>query len=140
MYTLWSCTDNNIQEEGVLRHCEEIEYQLILRSMNSGHEYNKTKFAWYKLSGRGGSDINEETAVALLQERVQKDDSEAMWMLGICNEYGLGCDQDIETAEVLYSQSSSAGNKVGDFLCRNVIISRASGVMKHSNGSGLYLS
>ena len=47
------------------------------------------------LSGLGGVAVDEDGAVALLQERVKDRDTDAMWMLGLCCEYGRGIEQDI---------------------------------------------
>ena len=59
----------------------------------------KTKQAWLMLSGLGGVDVDEDSAVALLKERVKEGDTDAMWILGICYEFGIGIEQDIEQAE-----------------------------------------
>ena len=40
-------------------------------------------------------------------------------MLGLCKEYGMGTEQDIEGAEKLYKQSSEAGNEIGKILAWN---------------------
>ena len=50
----------------------------------------KTKQAWLMLSGLGGVDVDEYSAVALLKQRVKEGDTDAMWMLGICYEFGIG--------------------------------------------------
>ena len=75
-----------------------------------------TKQAWLMLSGLGGVDVDEDDAVALLKERVKDRDTDAMWMLGICCEFGIGIEQDIEQAEKLYQQSSDGGNEIGKFF------------------------
>ena len=88
--------------------------------MNYNSDENaKTYVAFYKLSGRGGAEIDESEAVRLLEEQEKKRDSDAMWMLGLCCEYGRGTRQDIPRAMSLYQQSSRAGNAVGKFLTKN---------------------
>ena len=84
-------------------------------------DYKETlaAFAWYKLSGDGGVDVDVNGAVALLEERVKDRDAEAMWMLGVCNEFGRGIEQNIERAEKLYKQSSEGGNEIGKILMKN---------------------
>ena len=67
-------------------------------------------------SGLGGVDVDEDGAVALLEERVKEGDTDAMWMLGLCYEFGIGIEQDIEQAEKLYQQSSDGGNEIGKFF------------------------
>ena len=91
----------------------------ISSSVPSEKEDEKTKLAWYKLSGYGDVDVDVNGAVALLEERVAEGDLEAMWMLGICNEFGIGTEQNIERAEKLYKQSSEGGNEIGNILMKN---------------------
>ena len=93
----------------------------------------KTEVAWCKLSGFGGAKVDADEAVVLLTERVKDKDSEAMWILGICKEYGRGTRQDIEGAEELYKQSSESGNEVGKILFEKgkaLECERGSGKMK----------
>ena len=91
----------------------------VLRAVEREEERAKTKLAWYKLSGFGGCRKDVVEAVALLEERERAEDGEAMWMLGICKEYGIGTEQDLEGAEKLYEQSSERGNETGMFLASN---------------------
>ena len=46
-------------------------------------------------------------------------DYEAMWMLGLCCEYGMGIEQNIERAEMLYRESCEGGNALGKFMMKN---------------------
>ena len=94
----------------------EEEYQEVLSAVERGEESAKTKLAWYKLSGLGGAKVDVDEAVVLLEERVKDKDSEAMWMLGLCKEYGRGIERDIEGAEKLYKESKEAGNEIGEIL------------------------
>ena len=105
------------------------EYNEALDAMSTGNESAKTKVAFYKLSGCGGASVDVKEAVALLEERSEKGDGEAKWMLGLCCEYGMGMEQDIERAESLYRESSEARNEVGGFLMNNGKGKRGSGVM-----------
>ena len=98
---------------------DEAQYRAALRRMQSGDEKAKTKVAFYKLTGVGGVGVDEEGAVVLLEERARDGDDEAKWMLGLCCEYGIGVQQDIERAELLYRQSWGGGNVVGEFLFQN---------------------
>ena len=83
------------------------------------------------LSGLGGVDVDEDGAVALLAERVKEGDTDAMWMLGICNEFGIGTEQDIERAVQLYEQSGYRGkNKIGKILAENTMHKRGKGHLK----------
>ena len=58
---------------------------------------------------------NAYDAVAILEECVEDDDEEAMWMLGLCKEYGIGTQQDFTRADLLYSQSIKEGSVFGKF-------------------------
>ena len=96
----------------------EEEYKEVLSAVERGEESAKTKLAWYKLSGMGGAKVDVGGAVKLLEERVKEKDGEAMWMLGLCKEYGRGIEQDIEGAEKLFKESKEAGNVIGEILAR----------------------
>ncbi len=110
---------------------KELKNKKIKSAVERGDESAKTELAWLKLSGLGGADVDEEGAVALLEERVKAGyDGDAMWMLGVCYEYGIGIEQDIEQAEMLYKQSSEKGNKSGAFFESRGGYKRGSGKMK----------
>ena len=94
----------------------ETKYKEVIDAIERGDESGKTKLAWYKLSGVEGVQVDADEAVKLLEERVEAGDSEAMWMLGLCKEYGRGTKQDIEEAEKLYKQSRESGNEIGEKL------------------------
>ncbi len=108
---------------------KELKHDEVESAVERGDESAKTKLAWLMLSGLGGADVDEDGAVALLEERVKDRDSDAMWMLGVCYEYGRGTEQDIERAEVLYKQSSEKGNKIGSFFVSHKGDERGSGKM-----------
>ena len=105
-------------------------YKEAVSAMEKGDVKAKTKVAFYKLTGLGGVEVDEDEAVALLEERVKDGDNEAKWMLGLCCEYGMGIEQDVERAMLLYRQSMEGGNVVGKFLFENDGVGRGSGVMK----------
>ncbi len=95
---------------------DEQDYEAVLSAVESGDNSAKTKLAWYKLSGLGGCKIDTNGAVALLEERVKDRDSDAMWMLGGCSEFGIGAELNRKRSESLYKQSSEEGNETGEFL------------------------
>ena len=107
---------------------EEQDYKDALDGVERGDESAKTKVAWYMLSGRGGAAIDAKGAVMLLEERVKDRDAEAVWMLGVCSEFGIGIEQDIERATKLYGQSKEGGNEIGENLVQNGV--------KYGRGSG----
>ena len=109
---------------------KDLKYEEVKSAVERGDESAKTKLAWLMLSGLGGADVDEDGAVALLEERVKAGDGDAMWMLGVCYEYGIGIEQDIEQAEMLYKQSSEKGNKIGSFFASHREYERGSGEMK----------
>ena len=109
----------------------ETKYKEVLDAIERGDESGKTKLAWYKLSGLEGVKVDADEAVKLLEERVVAGDSEAMWMLGLCKEYGRGTEQDIEEAEKLYKQSKESGNEIGKILAeKGEDYGRGSGKMR----------
>ncbi len=114
-------------ESEELQHAAQ--YREAVSAMENGDAKAKTKVAFYKLSGRGGVEVDREGAVALLEERVKDRDYEAMWILGLCCEYGLGTEQDIERAQKLYGESKEGKNVVGEFLVENGRSGRGSGEM-----------
>ena len=69
-----------------------------------------------------------------LEKRCLNGDSDAQWMLGIMCEFGIGeVDKDIERAELLYQNSSEAGNPVGEFLFESKAGGRGTGVMDNES-------
>ena len=94
------------------------EYLDALSAVERGDGEAMTKLAWFMLAGLGGHDV-DDVAVELLEERVNKGDAEAMWILGVCNAFGIGTEPDIERASKLYGQSSERGNVIGKNLAEN---------------------
>ena len=108
---------------------DEAQYKEAVQAMEGGDESAKTKVAFFKLSGRGGAGVDAERAIVLLEERTKEGDCEAKWMLGLCYEFGILMEQDVDRAEVLYQESYEGGNVVGKFLKENVEGERGSGMM-----------
>ena len=100
------------------------EYETTLEAVNEVEETTKTELAWSILAGREGNNCEQGNAITVLQERVNGEDSEAMWMLGICYEFGIGVEQSLEQAELLYHQSRRGSNRIGRFLVDNVKVSK----------------
>ena len=109
---------------------DEAQRKEAEHAMERGDEAAKTIVAYFKLSGRGGAEVDVDGAVALLEDRAKEEDCEAKWMFGLCCEYGMGTEQSIERAEELYRESCEGGNVVGEFLMKNGKDVRGSGVMK----------
>lgn len=108
--------DESDDDEQPPKSWRELKYRDVKRAVKKGDPRAKTPLAWLLLSGLGGADVDEDSAVALLEERVKDRDSEAMWILGLCKEYGLGTEQDFERAEGLYRRSRRGGNNIGRYL------------------------
>ena len=104
----------------------EEHYRKVLRAAETGDTRAKVDLARLCLSGRGG---DADKAVALLKEGVKDKNGEAMWMLGVFCEYGMGTEQDIGRANDLYAESRRAGSVIGKFLAENGKEDRGSGVM-----------
>ena len=108
---------------------DKVKYRKALSAMREGDNSAKTTVAFFMLSGRGGAEIDQDGAVALLEERVKDRDAEAMWMLGVCCEYGIGMEQDLKRADLLYSRSRRASSITGKFLWENYMDTRGNGIM-----------
>ncbi len=98
---------------------DDARHREVTDELESDNETSQTMDAFNKLSGLKGTKVDEDEAVALLEERAKDRDYEAKWMLGLCCEYGMGTEQDIERAALLYRQSSEGENVVGKFLLEN---------------------
>ena len=109
---------------------EESNYKSTLKAVEDGDHDAKTELAWYLLSGYGGAEVRPLKAVDLLEDNVKEDDAEAMWMLGLCYEYGLGLEQDMERAKSLYQQSSWKENEIGKYLAGIGEDRRGSGILR----------
>ena len=107
-----------------------LKYEEVKKAVEEGDDSAKTKLAWLKLSGLGGAEKDEVGAVRLLEERVKDKDGEAMWMLGICNEYGIGIEQNIERAQHLYGRSVTRKSNIGKFLSKHKSDERGNGTMR----------
>ena len=68
------------------------------------------------LEGSHGMARDAEAAVALLEEKVKDGDAEAMWMLGVCCEFGIGTEQNVERSEQLYERGVEQGNATANLL------------------------
>ena len=99
---------------------DQARYKEALHALKNGDESAKTTIAFYKLTGCGGVDVDVDGAIALLKERVEEGDGEAMWIWGVCNEHGIGTEKDETLAEALYCFSGNLGVPLGDILSRNI--------------------
>ena len=66
-------------------------------------------------------------AVALLEAKVKNGDAEAMWILGVCCEFGTGIEQDAERAKQLYKHGAAQENATAMLLTDK---------LKNKNGRG----
>ena len=95
------------------------------QARNAQEEY-KTEKALWMLEGSHGVERDAETAVALLVVNAEDGDAEAMWMLGVCCEFGIGMEQDVARAEQLYERGAK----------RNATAKLLIGKLKNKNGRG----
>ena len=79
-------------------------------------EENVTEKARWMLEGSHGMTRDADAAVALLEAKVKDGDAEAMWMLGVCCEFGMGTGQDVERAEKLFERGAEHGNETAKLL------------------------
>ena len=95
--------------------------------MSAQQQEEKTEKARWMLEGSHGMARDAEAAVALLEAKVKDGDAEAMWMLGVCCEFGMGTEQDVERAEQLYKRGAEQGNATAMLLTDE---------LKNQNGRG----
>ena len=86
-----------------------------------------TEKARWMLEGSHGMARDAEAAVALLEAKVKDGDTKAMWMLGVCCEFGMGTEQDVERAEQLCERGVKQGNATAKLLTDK---------LKNKNGRG----
>ena len=86
-----------------------------------------TDEARWMLEGSHGMARDADAAVALLEEKVKDGDAEAMWMLGVCCEFGMGTEQDVERAEQLYQRGLKQEDTTAKLLTDK---------LKNKNGRG----
>ena len=91
-------------------------------------EHKTTEDARWMLEGSHGMARDAEAAVALLEEKVKDGEAEAMWMLGVCCEFGIGTEQDVERAEQLYKHGAEQGSSTAKLLTDK---------LKNNNGRGI---
>ena len=82
----------------------------------SKQDEKATEEARWLLEGSHGMARDAEAAVALLEAKVKDGDAEAMWMLGVCCEFGMGTSQDVPRAEQLYKRGRAQGNATANLL------------------------
>ena len=111
------------------RLLDEEQYRQAVHAVKSGDARAMTQVAFFKLSGRGGAEVDADEAVAMLEERVKDGDCEAQWMLGMCCEYGIGTEQDVERAMSLYGECCRSRNAVGEFLSNESRSEREYGIV-----------
>ena len=86
-----------------------------------------TEKARWMLEGSHGMARDADAAVALLEKKVKDGDTEAMWMLGVCCEFGMGTEQDVERAEQLYQRGLKQEDTTAKLLTDK---------LKNKNGRG----
>jgi len=92
-----------------------LSYNTVNNEVLNGKKEAKTELAALLLLGVG-VEVDQAAAATLLQERVDDGDRRAMWMLGICCEYGIGVPQDTQKATELYERSAKLGCAAGKLL------------------------
>ena len=90
-------------------------------------EVKATEKARWMLEGSHGMARDADAAVALLEEKVKDGNTEAMWMLGVCCEFGMGTEQDVDRAKQLYKRGAVQRNATAELLTDQ---------LKNSNGRG----
>ena len=73
------------------------------------------------LEGSHGVVRDEKAAVTILEALAKGGDGEAMWVLGVCCEYGMGTEKDTKRACELYKGSAKKGSKHGRMLATKIV-------------------
>ena len=97
------------------------------RQKEQQQEEKTTEKARWMLEGSHGMARDADAAVALLEEKVKDGNAEAMWMLGVCCEFGIGTEQDVDRAEQLYKRGAEQENATAELLTKK---------LKNENGRG----
>ncbi len=82
----------------------DMNYDDLEKEVKKGNEKAKTKLAWLLLSGIG-VEKDVDRAVAILEERIRVWDADALWILGICYECGIGVEKDFEKSRGYFKVS-----------------------------------
>jgi len=64
------------------------------------------------ISERGAT----EDTIEVLEQLVKKGNTEAMWKLGLRKEFGMGTEQNLREAKLLYQESCDGGSPIGTVL------------------------
>ena len=109
------------------KHSRKHKKQWETRKKQAQQEDKMTEKARWMLEGSHGMARDADAAVELLEEKVKDGKAEAMWMLGVCCEFGMGTEQDVKRAEQLYKRGAEQGNATAKLLTDK---------LKNKNGRG----
>ena len=89
--------------------------------MRMATETETSEKALWMLEGSHGMTRDADGAVVLLEDLVNKQhnkhcNADAMWMLGVCCEFGIGTEQDVHRAEQLFESAAQQGNTTAKLL------------------------
>ena len=95
--------------------------------------------ALWMLEGSHGMTRDADGAVVLLEDLVNKhrnnNNTDAMWMLGVCCEFGIGTEQDVHRAEQLFESAAQQGNTTAMLLTDKLKNKNGRGCMEMDLGS-----
>ena len=112
------------------RSSNKVQHQETAQVNPDGISCAKMAFNVLSNQRNDGDGDDKEQAISFLKKRSLKGDGEAMWLLGLCFEFGIGMEQDISQAELFYYRSGKAGDYVGEFISAHSQGGRGTGVMK----------
>ena len=86
------------------------------QQQQGGRRASRSEAARRVLQDGRADEAERAQAVVQLEECASDGDAEAMWVLGVCCEHGVGTAQDLARAQVLYEASQERGCRTGGFL------------------------
>ena len=96
----------------------------VFRIIGEGKTRSRIQLAWKEFLGY---DAGDGDIIKQLNKEVEAKNGEAMWVYGICKEFGIGTEQDMEKARDLYEESENLGSASGNFLASKTRSGRAPG-------------
>ena len=77
---------------------------------------SQTRRAYWMLEGSHGYVVDANKAVELLITKAREGDSDAMWILSYCFQFGIGVEKNIEASKKLARKANALQNPVAKIM------------------------